>query len=146
MIRKRFIESENSTLLTLEEDAELKLIEQRKLAAMKRKILTAPSQKTEKVEKAEKTSRQTVEQMLYDRGDEVLDAAYSFFPEQTEKIVGELAGMIRSGRLTERISGGELYSVFRQLGLRFNLKTSIKVQVNGKLVDLSEKFKLKEDE
>jgi len=125
----------------LEEDQELKLLEERKLAQMRKRITSAPL----KVPKDERTSRQVVKEMLYDRGDEVLDAAYSFYPEQTERIVGELAAMIRGKRFNEKISGGELYSVFRQLGLRFNMKTSIKVQERGRFVELSEKLKRRED-
>jgi DNA-binding TFAR19-related protein (PDSD5 family) len=118
----------------MEDDADLKLLEQRKLEAMKRRLkAAAPSLK-------EKTDRQVVESMLYDRGDEVLEAAYSFYPKETERLVKELSGMIRDGRLTERVAGGELLSIFRQLGLRFRLSTSIKVMDQGKLVDLSEKL------
>ena len=127
----------------MEEDTELKILEQKKMAEMKRR-LAATAQPSPP--KQEKTPRETVEQALVDRGDEVLDAAYSFFPEQTERIVGELARMMKSGRLTEKISGGELFSVFRQLGLRFSLKTSIKVQERGKFVELSEKLRRKDDE
>ena len=128
----------------MEEDNELKHLEQRKLAEMKRRI-TATSVSTQKAPKEEKTPRQLVEGMLYDRGTEVLDSAYAYFPEQTPKIVDELAAMVKDGRLADKISGGELYSLFRQIGLRFNLKTSIKVQDRGKLVDLSEKLKRKEE-
>jgi DNA-binding TFAR19-related protein (PDSD5 family) len=124
----------------MEEDAELKLLEQRKLLAMRKKLKAAPPQT-----QAEKTDREVVEDMLYDRGSEVLDAAYSFFPRETGRIVKELADMVRAGRLTEKVAGGELLSIFRQLGLRFSLKTSIKVQDRGKLVDLSEKLSRKED-
>jgi DNA-binding TFAR19-related protein (PDSD5 family) len=125
----------------MEEDADLKLIEQRKLEAMRKRIKAAAPQP-----KAEKTDRQVVEGMLYDRGDEVLDAAYSVFPQETGRLVRELAGMIRDGRLTERVAGGELYSIFRQLGLRFKLNTSIRVMDQGKLVDLSEKLGRKSKE
>ena len=119
----------------MEEDADLKLLEQRKLEAMKKRIkASAPAPKQER------TDRQVVEGMLYDRGDEVLDAAYSFYPNETERLVKEIAGMIRDGRLTEKIAGGELLSIFRQLGLRFRLSTSIRVMDQGKLVDLSEKL------
>jgi len=126
---------------TLEDDLEIKLLEQRKLEALRRRLkaTAAPTKK-------DKTDRELVEEMLYDRGDEVLEAAYGFYPRQTEAMVKELAGMIRQGRLAERVSGGELYSIFRQLGLRFRLKTSIKVQDRGKLVDLSEKLSRKEGE
>jgi DNA-binding TFAR19-related protein (PDSD5 family) len=125
----------------MEEDADLKLLEQRKLEAMRRRIRAAAPQP-----KAEKTDRQVVEGMLYDRGDEVLEAAYSFFPAETERLVKELAGLIKDGRLTEKVGGGELYSIFRQLGLRFRLNTSIRVMDQGKLVNLSEKLGRKERE
>jgi hypothetical protein len=125
----------------MEEDADLRLLELRKMEALRRRVKAA-----EPPAKAEKTDRQVVEGMLYDRGDEVLDAAYSFYPRETERLVKELAGMIRQGRLRERVAGGELLSIFRQLGLRFRLKTSIKVMDQGKLVDLSEKLGRKEAE
>lgn len=140
---KPFIGEEAVGAENLEEDNELKLIEQRKLAEMKKRITSVSAQKAPK---EEKSSRQVLEEMLYDRGAEVLGEAYSYFPAQTPRIVEELAAMVRDGRLTGKISGGELYSVFRQLGLRFNLKTSIKVQDRGKLVDLSEKLMRKEEQ
>jgi DNA-binding TFAR19-related protein (PDSD5 family) len=127
---------------TLEEDAEIRLLEQRKLEALRRRLKTKAGAATETTSSPvkEKSDRDLVKEMLYDRGDEVLEAAYGFYPTQTEALVKELASMIRAGRLSDRVSGGELYSIFRQLGLRFRLKTSIRVQDRGKLVDLSEKL------
>ena len=119
----------------MEEDAEIRLLEQRKLEAMRKRMKASSAQPAK-----EKTDRETVEGMLYDRGDEVLQAAYEAYPDQTMAIVKEIATMIKSGRMLDRVSGGELYSVFRQIGLRFRLKTSIRVQDRGKLVDLSEKL------
>jgi DNA-binding TFAR19-related protein (PDSD5 family) len=125
----------------MEEDTDLKLLERRKLEAIRRRLKTAAPPG-----KQEKTDRQVVEEMLYDRGDEVLDAAYSFYPNETERVVKEIAAMIRSGRLTEKVAGGELLSMFRQLGLRFRLSTSIRVMDQGKLVDLSEKLGRKDED
>lgn len=123
----------------MDEDTELKLLERRKMEEMRRRLKSAaPVTK-------EKSDRVLVEGMLYDRGDEVLDAAYSFYPDDTQRIVKELAGMIRSGKLAGKVAGGELLSVFRQLGLRFSLKTSIRVQDKGKLVELSEKLSRKDE-
>ena len=127
----------------MDEEAEIKIIERRKMAALRKKI---EANTPPKVEKAEKTDRELLGGLLYDRGDEVLAAAYSYFPQETESIVIELAKRIRDGSFTRKISGGELYSLFRQIGLRFQLKTSIKVQERGKFVDLSEKLKIREDE
>ncbi|HXY56853.1 MAG TPA: DNA-binding protein [Nitrososphaerales archaeon] len=123
----------------MEEDADLKLIEQRKLEAMRRRMKAAAP-----VAKQEKTDRQVVESVLYDRGDEVLEAAYSFYPKETEQLVKEIATLVRDGRLTDKVGGGELLSIFRQLGLRFRMKTSIRVMDQGKLVELSEKLGRKE--
>jgi len=125
----------------LEEDAELKLIERRKLEELRRRAKAANPPP-----KAEKTDREVVEGMLYDRGGEVLEAAYSYYPKETESLVKELAGMVKDGRFSGKVSGGEFYSILRQVGLRFNLKTSIKVEDKGRLVDLSEKLKTRKDE
>ena len=124
----------------MEQDPEIKLIERRKLAAMKKKLEATTPPKTEK------TDREVLESLLYDRGEEVLEAAYSSFPRETERVVAELSKLIRDGKFGRRISGGELYSLFRQVGLRFQLRTTIKVQDRGKLVDLSEKLKIRDEE
>ena len=123
----------------MEEDADLKLLELRKMEELRKRLKAA-----EPAARKEETDREVVERMLYDRGTEVLEAAYSFYPAETDRLVRELAGMIRAGRLRDRIAGGELLSVFRQVGLRFRMKTSIKVMDQGKLVDLSEKLGKKE--
>jgi len=135
------MEKESGAIEAMEEDSDLKLLERRKLEEMKRRLkAAAPAQRQDK------TDRQVVEGMLFDRGDEVLEAAYSFYPNETERLVKELAVMIKEGRLTEKIAGGELLSIFRQLGLRFRLRTSIRVMDDGKLVDLSEKLGRKNQE
>jgi len=118
----------------MDDDADLKLLEWRKLEEIKRRL------RATEASKQEKTDRQVVQGVLYDRGDEVLDAAYSFYPKETERLVKELATMIKDGRFKDRVAGGELLSIFRQLGLRFRVNTSIKVMDQGKMVDLSEKL------
>jgi len=128
-----------------EVDRELELIERRKMAALRKRVEASGPAEGEK-KAAKKSDREVFESMLYDRGSEVLEAAYSYFPNETATIVSELVRQARAGKLNRMISGGELYAVFRQLGLRFQLKTSIKVQDRGKLVDLSEKLKVRKDD
>jgi DNA-binding TFAR19-related protein (PDSD5 family) len=127
----------------LEADDELRQINARKMAELKRRIEIAQAPKPAKP--VEKSNREVVLAKLYDRGQEVLDTAYSYYPKETEKIVDYLAQYLKQHPETERISGGELKEVFRTLGLRFSLKTSIKVQEKGKFVDLVDKFKLKKE-
>ncbi|HYC26625.1 MAG TPA: DNA-binding protein [Nitrososphaerales archaeon] len=124
----------------MEEDADIKLLERRKMEELRRKIKAAAPPP-----KAEKTDREVLQGVLFDRGDEVLDAALSQFPRETGRLVRELAQMVKSGRVTEPIGGGELLSIFRQLGLRVRMNTSIRVQDRGKLVDLSEKLSRKDE-
>ena len=128
----------------MEEDRELSLINARKMAELKRRMEQAAAAKAPKP--PEKTSREVLAEKLFDRGDEVLEAAYSHYPTQTPLVVDQLAGYIKKNPGIEKISGGELLEIFRTLGLRFSLKTSIKVQERGKFVDLADKFKLKQEE
>jgi len=125
----------------LEDDAELRQINARKMAQLKRRVELASAPKPQV-----KTSREIVLESLYDRGDEVLETAYSYFPKETPVVVDYLAKYIREHKDAEKISGGELLQVFRSLGLRFSLKTSIRVQEKGKFVDLKDKFKFNREE
>ena len=124
----------------MDEDPDLKLLERRKLEEMRRRLKASAARPPEE---AKQSDRDVVEGMLYDRGGEVLEAAYSSYPADTERVVKELAGPIRNGRLADKVGGGELLSIFRQLGMRIRLHTSIRVMDQGKLVDLSEKLKRK---
>lgn len=125
----------------MEDDLELKLITARKLAEMKKRIDKVAADSVPKA----KSNREVVLGRLVDRGDEVLETAYQYYPKETEAIVGQLAKLIRDGRLENKISGGELYSVLRQVGLRFRLNTTIKVQERGRLVDLADKLRSKDE-
>lgn len=127
----------------MEEDAELKVINARKMAELKRRAQrasTAPP--VPPVPKPQRPDKEVLLEALYDRGDEVLEAAYQTYPLQTEMVVRQLVGFLKRNGMRERISGGELYQLFRNLGLRFSLKTTIKVQDKGRFVDLKDKLKM----
>lgn len=126
----------------MDEDAELNLINARKLAELKRRASMASAAPPSPAPTAVKSDRDVLLEVLYDRGDEVLQAAYQTYPRQTEIVVAQLARLLKQNGMTERISGGELYQLFRNLGLRFSLKTTIKVQDKGKFVDLKDKLRM----
>jgi DNA-binding TFAR19-related protein (PDSD5 family) len=130
----------------LDEDAELKMINARKLAKLKRRaemasVASALSASAASAKPA-KSDKEVLLGALYDRGDEVLEAAYQAYPRQTEMVVAQLARLLKQNGMRERISGGELYQLFRTLGLRFSLRTTIKVQDKGRFVDLKDKLKM----
>lgn len=127
----------------MSEDPDIEIIKARKLKEMKEKA--AAMERAKNVpEKKEKSSKEMVMTYLYDRGDEVLNAAYGQYPAQTEAIVMKIAELIKSGELRERISGGELLSLFRSIGLSVRIDTSIKIEQDGKLVSFSDKLKQNE--
>lgn len=133
----------------MDEDAELNLINARKLAELRKRAERASAASLSAMAaspKTQKSSREIVLDALYDRGDEVLQTAYQAYPRQTEAIVEQLARLLKQAGARERISGGELYALFRNLGLRFSLKTTIKVQDKGKFVDLKDKLKMDMEE
>ena len=129
----------------MEDDLELKLINARKMAELRKKAELANAKKETKPE-TQKSSKEVLLERLYDRGDEVLETAYSYYPNETATIVEQLATYLRKRGGTEKLSGGELYELFRSVGLRFSLNTTIKVQVKGKFVDLKDTLKLRKEE
>jgi DNA-binding TFAR19-related protein (PDSD5 family) len=128
----------------MSEDKDIEMIKARKLREMKERAAAMERAKKSEPEKKEKPAKEIVISYLYDRGDEVLNAAYSQYPAQTEAIVAKIAELIKSGELKERVSGGELLSLFRSVGLRVRIETSIRIQQDDKLVSFSEKLKQNE--
>ena len=130
------------------DDPDIAMIQARKLKEMKEKAAAlerAKAASAAQQNRKQPIPRDIVNGFLYNRGDEVLRLAYEQFPVQTEAIVFKIAQLILSGELTERISGGELLSLFRSTGLRVRVDTTIKVEDDGKFIPLSEKFRQQDD-
>ena len=124
-----------------DEDLELERLKAKRLAEMQQNISTLRQAKPPEPEKKEKPNpRDIVLKSLGFRGQEVLEAAESQFPNETRTIVGQLAQLIESGELTEIIDGGQLLTLFRTVGLRVRMNTKINVEQDGKFVSLSEKL------
>lgn len=77
---------------------------------------------------------------MYDRGDEVLKLAEQQFPFQTRIIIKRLNELIRFGEIS-RISGGDMLSVYRSLGLKIRVDTQISISDHGKTISFSDKLK-----
>ncbi|SRR5579872_2575112 len=127
-----------------EEDKELELLKAKRLREMQENI----SQK-QKIEELKTNPKQTtsvspreivIKQLGY-RGLEVLENAESQFPAETRMVVEKLAELIQSGDVTEIIDGGKLLTLFRSVGIRVKVQTTIKVEQDGKLVSWSDKLK-----
>lgn len=124
----------------MSEDLELKRLKLKKMMQLVSMAGQVKAEQQPKPAPAE-TPLAVVKKHLGPRGDEVLQAAYEQYPQETAAIVEKLAQLIKLGQITEPIDGGELYNLFRSLGLRIRLETKITYVKRGEAKDLKELFK-----
>jgi DNA-binding TFAR19-related protein (PDSD5 family) len=126
-----------------EEDKELELLKAKRMLEMQKNI--SQRQKIEEIKtdtkKPQISPRDLVVKQLGYRGVEVLQNAEHQFPEESKKIVEKLAELISGGEVSEIIDGGKLLTLFRSLGIRVRMQTTISVEQDGKLVSWSDKLK-----
>jgi DNA-binding TFAR19-related protein (PDSD5 family) len=132
-----------------QEDPDIAIIKARKMKELWKQAALERSKaaRKEQGQKARiKTDREIVSDLLYDRGEEVLKLAEIQFPSQTHMIINRIADLTKSGEIQQRISGGELLSLFRSIGINVRVNTTIKIEDHGKLVSVSEKLKKENQE
>jgi DNA-binding TFAR19-related protein (PDSD5 family) len=125
------------------EDKELELLKAKRMLEMQKNI--SERQKTREIKSETKTSqispRDLVVKQLGYRGIEVLQNAEAQFPEESKVVVEKLAEIIQGGEVNEIIDGGKLLTLFRSLGIRVRMQTTINVEQDGKMVSWSDKLK-----
>lgn len=126
-----------------EEDRELELLKKKRLLEMEKNISQRKQFEQPKTEqkKSELLPRDLLVKQLGYRGLEVLQNAEAQFPNETKYVVEKLAELIRAGEITETIDGGKLLALFRSLGIRVRVQTTISVEQDGKMVSWSDKLK-----
>ncbi len=130
----------------MSEDSELEKLKAKRLAEMHQNI-SSQKQTTEEPEKKETANpHDMVLKFLGFRGEEVLQNAEFQFPTETKSIIEQLAKLIQTGELNEKMDGGQLLQLFRSIGLNVRMNTKINVEQDGKFVSLSEKISSKNDE
>jgi len=132
-----------------EEDKELEFLKAKRLLEMQKNI--SQKQKIEELKTSQPTAstispREIVVKKLGYRGQEVLENAEAQFPEETRMVIAKLAELLQSEEVTEIIDGGKLLTLFRSIGIRVKVQTTIKVEQDGKLVSWSDKLKGETDE
>ncbi len=124
-----------------EEDLELKRLQLKRMMKLSLQLAAGQPKQAEAKQSPEPTPLEIVRARLGPKGDVVLEAALEQYPEETRQIVERLAQLIASGSVEGPIDGGELYNLFRQLGLRVKLDTKIVYMKRGEARDLRELFK-----
>jgi DNA-binding TFAR19-related protein (PDSD5 family) len=132
----------------MSEDSELEKLKAKRLAEMQQNISslkqTPPAAEPEK--KETKNPRDVVLGFLGFRGEEVLENTEHQFPKEAKSIITQLAQLIKTGELNEKMDGGELLSLLRSIGLPVRMNTKINVEQDGKFVSLSDKISSKNND
>ena len=97
----------------------------------------------QKPKKDKLTPREIVITKLGFRGLEVLENAEYQFPKETQIVIQKLAELISSGDIKEVLDGGQLFALFRSIGINVRMKTKISVEKDGKFVSISDKLRKK---
>jgi DNA-binding TFAR19-related protein (PDSD5 family) len=130
------------------DDPDLELIKARKMKALQQQIASKekerkslePDNSEQKKHRDVTAEKDFLLHHLYDRGNEVLSLGEQQFPFQTKVIIQRLNELIRNGEIS-KVSGGELLSVYRSLGLKIRINTSISISDHGKTISFSEKLR-----
>jgi DNA-binding TFAR19-related protein (PDSD5 family) len=132
------------------EDPDLELIKARKMKALKEQFASREKERKnveqEGLNKNKPSTSNNISErdfltrFLYDRGNEVLTLGEQQYPFQTKILIKRLNELIRYGEIS-KISGGDLLSVYRSLGLNIRINTSISISDHGKTISFSEKLK-----
>ncbi|MFB5599415.1 MAG: DNA-binding protein [Nitrososphaeraceae archaeon] len=130
----------------MNDDIDIEILKAKKMRQIKERIIKQQKENELKIKvKNEIPENEIILSYLYDRGNEVLTLAESQFPVQTKTIIKKIVDLIKIGEIQNRISGGELLSLFRSLGLNIKVNTSIKIEEHGKYVSFADKLKQDKD-
>jgi len=124
------------------EDPDIEILKAKKMQEIMQRMMKQKKENIEKeIKKREPSGREILLSHLYDRGDEVLNLAESQFPSETRAIINRIVELINSGEINRKISGGELLSLFRTIGMNIKINTTIKIEEHGKYMSFAEKLK-----
>ena len=126
----------------MEEDPDIEILKAKKMQEIMQRMMKQKKDNIGKdIKKREPSEREILLSYLYDRGDEVLNLAESQFPSETRAIINRIVELINSGEINRKISGGELLSLFRTIGMNIKINTTIKIEEHGKYMSFAEKLK-----
>ena len=122
--------------------SEIELLRKKRELELRKKMMLSQEKTTIPQTPAPKpTPRETVRKILEGRGVDVLETARRYYPKEVAQVEETLAGLVESGRLKGPVSGEELYSFLRRIGLFFNMDVKIRVKEHGELKTLEQKFR-----
>ncbi len=124
----------------MSEDRELEALKAKRLAEMRKNIVSQSNKPEQTPQTSSPSYRQIVLSHLGYRGEEVLQNAESQFPNEAKMVIDRLGQLYQTGEVNEQIDGGKLLALFRSVGIHVRMQTKINVEQDGKFVSLSDKL------
>lgn len=124
----------------MSEDRELEALKAKRLAEMRKNIVSQSNKPEQTPQTSSLSYRQIVLSHLGYRGEEVLQNAESQFPNEAKMVIDRLGQLYQTGEVNEQIDGGKLLALFRSVGIHVRMQTKINVEQDGKFVSLSDKL------
>jgi DNA-binding TFAR19-related protein (PDSD5 family) len=122
--------------------SDLDLQRQKRALELRRKMLQSQTKPVAAPPpKPAESSRDIVRKILAGRGAEVMETARRYYPAEIERLEASIAALIAEGRVRGPISGEELYSFLRRLGLVFSMDVKIRIKEHGELKSIEEKLR-----
>jgi len=122
--------------------SDLDLQRQKRALELRRRLLESQSKSSlPSPPKPAESPREIVRKILAGRGPEVIETARRYYPAEIAQLESSLASLIAQGRLKGPISGEELYSFLRRLGLVFSMDVKIRIKEHGELKTIEEKLR-----
>lgn len=125
-------------------DDELELLKRRKLLEMQKRLLLNKALEAEKKtakEEKPKDPEEILKGVFVGRALEVWNAAKQQYPEATKEVASALAALLESNKLKEKITGEQLFWLYRQMNLPIRLETKIRILESGELKTIAQKIK-----
>ena len=116
-------------------DSELERLRRRRLAQYFERLNSTKEEKKEEVSKQE-----LLNQIFVGRAWEVFNATQAQYPQVANRLRDVLVQLFSAGRI-KKLSGQDLYSLLKKMGLRVKLKTTIRIKEDGKMKSIEEKMK-----
>lgn len=82
-----------------------------------------------------------LEQIFAGRAWEVWNAAEAQYPSIAARVVGVLTSLVTQGKLTGKVTGEQLFWLFRRLGAPVRLQTKIRLYESGEVHTIADKLR-----
>ena len=128
----------NPRMINMSDDSELERLKRQRMEQMQRRVAAKQQSQTTP---AKLEPRQILEKVFVGRAWEVYNAARAQFPGVADQIFQELAMLVQTGQLRNKITGEQLFGLLRQIGLDVRLDTKIQVLEHGELKSIADKFR-----